>query len=232
MDSADGVPRGAAIMAAVVGTLEQVEMPRAAVAKRAGWRDPRLWVGVTLVAVSVVLGAQVVGSADDSVAVWAAGKDIARGDRLSPAALVQTRVRFTSDGDRDRYLVVADGSPGDVRLTRSVGVGELVPRAALGQTPDDVVQVSVSLPTVHVPPGVVAGSVVDVWVSPRNPSDTKPAAELLREVTVLSTDAGGQELVGASNERQVVLQVPDRAEDVARVVAASGADELVLVGRG
>ena len=36
-----------------------------------GWRDPRLWIGVAIVAVSVVVGSRLLAAADDSVAVWA-----------------------------------------------------------------------------------------------------------------------------------------------------------------
>lgn len=32
-----------------------------------GWRDPRLWIGVLVVAASVVLGARIVGGSDDTV---------------------------------------------------------------------------------------------------------------------------------------------------------------------
>ena len=33
-----------------------------------GWRDPRLWIGVAIVAVSVLVGALVLGTSDDTVA--------------------------------------------------------------------------------------------------------------------------------------------------------------------
>ena len=38
-------------------------------AQSPGWRDPRVVVGVVIVAVCVLLGARVLGSADDTVAV-------------------------------------------------------------------------------------------------------------------------------------------------------------------
>ena len=41
-----------------------------------GWRDPRLWIGIAIVAVSVVAGARLLAAADDSVTVWAAAADL------------------------------------------------------------------------------------------------------------------------------------------------------------
>ncbi len=50
--------------------------PTATRTRTPGWRDPRLWVGVVVVAGSVLLGARVVGAADDTVTVWAAAAEL------------------------------------------------------------------------------------------------------------------------------------------------------------
>ncbi|WP_299052203.1 hypothetical protein [uncultured Nocardioides sp.] len=42
------------------------DVPVATRARTPGWRDPRLWIGVLIVAVSVVVGVRLVSSADDS----------------------------------------------------------------------------------------------------------------------------------------------------------------------
>src|SRR6478736_5540715 len=59
--------------------------PTAVRATRPGWRDPRLWVGVLIVAVSVVAGARVLAAADDTVAVWAVAADAGPGAALTEA---------------------------------------------------------------------------------------------------------------------------------------------------
>ena len=52
--------------------------PAATRTRTPGWRDPRLWVGVVVVAGSVLLGARVVGAADEQeLAAWCR-------DRLAP----------------------------------------------------------------------------------------------------------------------------------------------------
>ncbi|MGH3355437.1 MAG: hypothetical protein ACRDOJ_06035, partial [Nocardioidaceae bacterium] len=75
------------------------------------WRDPRLWVGLMLVAASVVVGARLLAASDDTVGVWAVGRDIGEGARLTPAALVVQRVRFTDSETAGRYLSSADPLP-------------------------------------------------------------------------------------------------------------------------
>ena len=51
---------------------------------RPAWRDPRLWIGVVLVAASVVAGARLLAAADDTVQVWAAVDALARRSHRSP----------------------------------------------------------------------------------------------------------------------------------------------------
>jgi hypothetical protein len=46
--------------------------------RRPGWRDPRLWIGVVLVAGSVVAGARLLAAADDTVQVWSPRRTSAR----------------------------------------------------------------------------------------------------------------------------------------------------------
>ena len=55
------------------------DVPVATRAASAGWRDPRLWVGVVLVVGSVVVGARVLATADDHTSVWVAARDLAPG---------------------------------------------------------------------------------------------------------------------------------------------------------
>ena len=50
--------------------------PTALRLRNPSWRDPRLWVGVALVLVSVVAGARLLASADDTVGVWSASSDL------------------------------------------------------------------------------------------------------------------------------------------------------------
>ncbi|HRK48490.1 MAG TPA: hypothetical protein PK324_22875, partial [Nocardioides sp.] len=75
---------GEATATAPVGVVPPpgVDVPSAVRGHRSGWRDPRLWVGVVLVAVSVVVGSRTLAAADDTVQVWAAAADLGVGQRV------------------------------------------------------------------------------------------------------------------------------------------------------
>ena len=99
-------------------------VPPATRASRPGWRDPRLWIGVVIVAVSVVGGARLMASADDTVGVWSVAVDAGPGTRLSADDLVAHRVRFADAGDVDGYFTVErDGEQRTIRMELDSEVG-------------------------------------------------------------------------------------------------------------
>jgi len=178
-------------------------------AVRPGWRDPRLWLGILIVAVSVVAGARVLAAADDTVAVWAATRDMGAGDTVTVDDLVVRRVRFADASSAGRYLTAVALPPG-LQLQRGIGAGELLPSAALAPTGDHgLVQLPVAVDAELVPPSVVAGSVVDLYVLPsgggRCPSGCGPALSAVTVVAAASVDEG----FGTSGKRQLVLGVAD-----------------------
>lgn len=205
-------------------------VPPATRAARSGWRDPRLWVGVLIVAVSVVAGARLLAAADDTVTVWAVSADAGPGARLDPADLEPTRVRFADDGDLAGYFSTDDELPADLVLVRGVGAGELLPRAALGsaETTADTVELPVAVDTEQVPPAVQAGSVVSVYLV--GSRDTGP---LLEDATVVDAPPLESTFGTTTGRRQLVLAVP--ADDAAAFLAELGRVEqpvLTVVRRG
>ena len=118
-------------MATTLGDATDAATPAQRV-RRPGWRDPRLWIGVVLVAGSVVAGARLLAAADDTVQVWAAATDLGAGARLTEEDLVATRVRFADEDTQAGYYTVDDELPADLQLVHGLGAGELVPRAAVG----------------------------------------------------------------------------------------------------
>lgn len=214
-------------------TPDLTEMPTAVRLRRPGWRDPRLWVGVLLVAGSVVLGASVVGNADRTTPVWSVRSDLAAGARVTPDDLVLTRVRFADRSTEGRYFAGSDRLPRAPYLKDAVAAGDLLPRSAVSDAPAAGTQVSVSVPGAQVPPSIGTGSRVDVWVVPAPGAPEGAKARLVvGDVAVLEAPAPVAGLVGATTERQLVLGVDEDEPGLARVLAASGSGRLMLVARG
>ena len=193
-------------------------MPLAQRGHRPGWRDPRLWVGIVLVAGSVVLGGRVVGAADDTVQLWAAESDLGAGHQVATDDLVALRVRFADTDGLAGYFTVDDELPAGLELTRSVSAGELLPRQSVGDADETgLVELPVAVEPELAPPGLTAGDVVDVYLLGRTngaegAGGPASAAQgpALASVTVVDAPEPGSSF-GTSGRRQLVLAVPDEA---------------------
>lgn len=187
-------------------------VPPATRAARPGWRDPRLWVGVLLVAVSVVGGARLLAAADDSVPVWAVAIDAGPGTVLTADDLVAHRVRFSDVDQLAGYFAADDELPADLHLVRAVTAGELLPRAALGTDAmaADTVELPVAVDAEQVPPSVSAGSVVDVYLRDPQARGLEPGP-VLTAATVVDAPVGDSGFGAVTGRRQLVLVVPAAA---------------------
>lgn len=135
--------------------------------QRPGWRDLRLVVGVLLVLLSVAGGTRLVMSLDDTVPVYAAARDLLPGQQVADTDLTVVQVRLGEQAQR--YVDGAAPVSAGTYLLRAVGEGELVPAGALGtarQALDKTVTVPVDPSALA---GLATGTLVDVWVSPRDP---------------------------------------------------------------
>lgn len=209
--------------------------PEASRVRRRPWRDPRLVIGVALVAGSVLVGARLLAGADDTVAVWAARSSMGAGQPVGPGDLVRTRVRFDTQADADRYVSGdTTPAPGTV-LRRDVGAGELLPRAAVaGRAVGDLVEVPLSVPSDGVPATVRVGSVVDVWATPDRATvpagGTAPGRAVLvfDDVTVVSAPRTSTAL-GPTATRQVIIGVDARGQaELPRALARLSGGSVLL----
>jgi hypothetical protein len=195
-------------------------------------------VGILLVTVSVVVGARVIGAADDTVQVWSAASDLGAGEQVGTEDLVATRVRFADGAALAGYFTVDDELPADLQLVRGVAAGELLPRAAVGSAADsDLVQVPVSVEADQVPGSVGAGSVVDVYlVAPAAGAGAAaargPAGPALTEAAVVDAPPL-EESFTATGRRQLVLAVDEQdARRFFRLLGAADSPVLTVVRRG
>jgi len=202
--------------------------------RRPTWRDPRLLVGVVVVALSVALGSWAVTSASATVAVYAAGAALTPGTAVTTADLRPVDVRLGAE--TDRYLLVEDGLPDAAVVLRTVAPGELVPAAALGAA-DDLAVRAVAVPvTTGLSDRIVAGAAVDLWYVP--PQDADGAADdaatapelLVGGVTVAEVaEPQGTLVVGGPVTVHLLVAVDDLPAVLA-AVAGDGTLALVPVG--
>jgi len=189
--------------------------------RRPGWRDPRLLAGVALVAASVVLGSWAVRTAQRTVPVYVARESIVAGQAVDLSMLAVVDVRLGS-ADVGRYLSAGVPLPEDGTALRTVGAGELVPRAAIGAADDvDVRPVAIGLVR---PPAkaVTPGAVVDLWFTPAEQADADGAAGG-------SADAGGEPDESGPHPLAEGLTVAEVARPDGGLAVAGAATVQVLV---
>lgn len=211
--------------------------PAAVRSTRPSWRDPRLWIGVALVAVSVIAGARIMAGADRTVGVWAVSDDLAAGATVADADLVVRRVHFASGG-LGAYFPADRPVPSGLAAVREVGAGELLPRAALGPASrSDTVQVPIAVDPAQVPRSVGKGSVVDVYVvagaATGGAGDSSQAAAkpALSGVSVVAAPPLADSF-GASGKRQLDLAVPkDQVTAFFALVQSTPSGTITVVRR-
>jgi hypothetical protein len=197
---------------------------------RRRWQDPRLWVGLLLVAASVVIGARLLAAADDTVPVWRMTGDIQAGAEVTPTDVAVAHVHFDDSGAAAAYLAADGPLPTGLRAEHPLTSGELLAVSAVGS--EDVAvprQLPLGVTAAGVPTGLGTGDLVDVWAMP--PSDAESAQDagsvrVLQEVTVAGmSDAGPS---GIASDRQVLVAVPDDV-DLAAVLDQLAGSTVVLV---
>ncbi|HWS59032.1 MAG TPA: hypothetical protein VN257_10865 [Actinotalea sp.] len=207
--------------------------PAAVRLRRPGWRDPRLLLGLVLVASSVALGSWLVGSAGRTVPVYAAADPLVAGDPVDPARLAVREVRIAdTDGV---YLRADEALPPDLVVVRTVGSGELVPLAATATRSElDVRPVAIT-PRQALSRAVVPGASVDLWFVPTPDQGSDSAAEPRQLAAALAVaevaEPTGAFAVGSGQTVHVLVPVTDLPAVLA-ALAADGTVEVVPVPGG
>ncbi|WNB86382.1 hypothetical protein [Cellulomonas sp. ATA003] len=203
--------------------------PVAARLRRPGWRDPKLLVGVLMIAGAVALGAWAVSAAEASTPVYVARGTLTPGEPIGAEQVSVAEVRLGA-AEADHYLPATDPLPAGVVAVRAVGEGELLPRAAVATATDLDVR-PVAVPVTDPPStGVAEGALVDVWVTPEVTDDEPPTPRLLAErltVAEVARPTGGF-AVGAATVVHVLVPT-DALPEVLGALAARQAVQVVLV---
>jgi hypothetical protein len=187
--------------------------------------------GVLLVLGATVLGAYVVAAGDDTRGYWALGRDVAAGDPVQRADLVESRARV--DGRAETALLRTDeelpADLGALRWSRAGSEGTLVERSALAREGSaGATELPLSVRLGAAPDDLRSGERVDVWVgpSPDEGAEAGEAALVLTGVPVVDTGS----VRGAGGTRTVLVDVADVDLD-GEVVAALTARHVTIVRR-
>lgn len=186
------------------------------------WRQPRLVVGLLLVAAAVVLGARVVDGLDDSVLVWQVDSAARAGSPAAALDLHPVAVRFDDDETQAAYLAADQPVPSDGIVVRDLEPGQLLAEADLEVEPQEPAgQLPIDVSSGSMPADLAVGERVDVWVVPG--ADTTggdpavgptgspvltEAVQVLAQVRVAGITAP-EATVGATRQLLVDLSVPD-----------------------
>ena len=196
--------------------------PRAVAARlrRPGWRDPRLIVGVMLIAAAVAGVALTLREADRTAPVFTARAVLVPGTVLEESHVTVAHVRVG-----DGYLAAPDAEPWGLVVARTIDEGELIPASALVERDafdGRPVAVTATMPVAET---VVPGAVVDVWVT-----DAGAGSRRVGESLVVSAVDREDGAFGTGGE--TVYVVVAAAEVGALLESLATGDEVAVVGIG
>lgn len=205
--------------------------------RRARWTDPRLIVGLLLVAVATVAGVRLLDSSDDTAPVWATAGAVRAGDPVQATDLVVSRVRIGDGSDEATYLPAGEAPPEGV-FVRDLAAGELVPMSAVGEQAGAAgADLPLSVELGDAPADLAAGDLVDVWAVPAEAgaagasgAPAGAAERVLAAVTVLEVTDPAAALGGST--RQVLLRLDPPADDLGDPLARLVGGTVVLVRVG
>lgn len=184
--------------------------------------DPRLVIGMVLVAASTTGVWALVSGLDDSVEIYTMRDTATPGTRIRASDLAIESARLGSTADR--YLVPGDVPADGLVVIRTVEAGELVPASAVDDA-DRTGLATVVVPSRGaLPSGLGAGSTVDVWSARLvERGDHEPPAVLVAaaEIAAVQEPAGMVQSGGPAVE----LLVP--REKVAAVLEALSAGDAI-----
>jgi hypothetical protein len=187
--------------------------------------DPRLVIGLLLVAGSAAGVFALVSAADASETLYSARVTLTAGDRIDEDDLLPTSVRDGAGGGL--YLAPGDIPADGLVVTRTIGEGELVPMSALGSTAGVRLTSIVLSVDGQLPATVVAGSLVDVWVASEDDDGRVGAPEVIVSGATVVRLVESETIVAGRQTTAVEVLVP--RDRIARVLEALAGEATVSI---
>lgn len=188
---------------------------------RVRWRDGRLWLGVVLIIVSMVVGSRLISHSDERVTVWRATHDLSVGSPIVDLEPVTVYL-----GAADSSYVRAAQAPSGV-LVHPVSAGQLLPVSALGAMSSVPLRV-ITLPIepLHSPVGLRPGDRVDIWATSEE-SAIPGASRLVESSAVVAAIAADS--MGVGGEIGVAIEIPEERAEALISAVRGGVIDLVSV---
>jgi hypothetical protein len=186
--------------------------------------NPRVAGAIGLLALSLFAAIAISASANRSVYVWAANNQISAGSEIKAIDIKKIKV-FLPENSKLYYAASAKliGST----LTRTVGVNELIPAAAVSSEKgaNDRKSVPIKVSKNDYPADLLKGSIIDIYSLPAKETNVKSAAYLIAHgVTIESIDLRSRELGG---EVGVVIRLKN--DDIENFLTETIGSKLVVV---
>lgn len=193
--------------------------------RRPGWRDPRLLLGLLLIAVSVTAVTATVRSADETAPYYAARTTLTPGTIVTRDDVKVVRVRL----EGGTYVAPGDEPWGKV-VARVIGRDELLPAGALTAAENFAARTIAVRTTLPLADGIDAGSVVDVYLT--TDDDNPSTSVVARGLTVESVEHDDGSFSASTVETVYVVAARDEVEGLLDALASRGDISVVGVAGG
>jgi hypothetical protein len=186
--------------------------------------NPRLILGASLIAASFFSAYLLANSNNRMITVWSAVSDLAPGQIIQSSDITPTQVLIPENA---AFYLSADFPLVGSYVVRPVGASELIPSYSMAErTKFDLKRVPISLARSRVPLGVTRGSVIDIYVTPKEQlggivesSKKSKATSLLKGVSVEGIDLEASKLGGDIG--LTILVPPLYVQDIVTAMAVS-----------
>jgi hypothetical protein len=183
------------------------------------------FIGVAIIAVSLIAAIGLVGQADNTVAMWGAKYSLTSGAAINVGDLEVVKVSLGSEAPR--YFSNKAALVGSF-LTKNVSQGELIPVSAVSKKSDSPIQkqVPLGISKSDLPSDLHIGDIVDLYSIPiKNPNSNTNL--IVDKVRVVSIDSQSQNMGGVVNllisvDEKVLLDITD-AVQMGRIVVVRNA---------
>ena len=189
----------------------------------------RSYFAIGLLLLSLISAFLIVQASEKNIAVWSAKKDLAIGERITPASLIISKVLLPNNSAL--YLAAKSSILGKT-VIRPIGSGELLPRSSLSEQTSGLIVRGLPLQISRndLPADLAAGQLIDIYALPQRSSAATGNSDVTLvagTVRVESIDTKSRDLGGAIGivvqvrENQVLPILVDTANS--RIVVARSA---------